>query len=403
MSLFSALEASQSTQGSEVFSSLEESLDFEKKSMPSALASLSLQEGSSSSQSRSGDLSKYQISEFLGKGKFSVVVLSKDESSKEVALKITRLKDSRGNDVSSASYDKFHEKSLAVQSLPDHSCIMKTYDSFSTSQEISVLKKTLSVEVKFDSRITDFFKDYSSLNSFYFERCEYLSGSEVFDEVHYHGSFGPDYAQFTLANAVRMVEHLQKNRMVHRDIKPENIVLDVEGNLKLVDFGFAKKFAEQEELRLKTLCGTAEYLPPELYKGQECNAFPVDIWGIGVVAYVVMSSIDPFYGDKLYKIREAILNGEPRYGLHCFKGDLQSLPVRMKNCIQGLFQKEPGSRFTIEDIKKSEALRDINWKLLEEGRFISPFLSERSPNYAELKNKGTISWRDRTKVVNVEG
>ena len=77
-----------------------------------------------------------------------------------------------------------------------------------------------------------------------------------------------------------------------RDLKPENILIDDEGYLKLTDFGFAKYV----ESRTYTLCGTPEYLAPEMLLNKG-HGKPVDWWTFGILLYEMLAGIDPFSDD----------------------------------------------------------------------------------------------------------
>ena len=85
---------------------------------------------------------------------------------------------------------------------------------------------------------------------------------------------------------------LQSKDIIYRDLKPENILIDKDGYLKLTDFGFAKYCTS----RTFTLCGTPEYLAPEvlLNKG---HGKPVDWWTLGILIYEMIAGIDPFNDD----------------------------------------------------------------------------------------------------------
>jgi serine/threonine protein kinase len=77
-----------------------------------------------------------------------------------------------------------------------------------------------------------------------------------------------------------------------RDLKPENILIDEEGYLKLTDFGFAKYV----DTRTYTLCGTPEYLAPEMLLNKG-HGKPVDWWTFGILLYEMLAGIDPFSDD----------------------------------------------------------------------------------------------------------
>jgi protein kinase A len=114
--------------------------------------------------------------------------------------------------------------------------------------------------------------------------------------------------RFYSAQVALMFEYLHSKHIIYRDLKPENILIDQEGYLKLTDFGFAK-FCET---RTYTLCGTPEYLAPEvlLNKG---HGKPVDWWTLGILTYEMIAGIDPFNDEDPMAIYQKILKGKIRF------------------------------------------------------------------------------------------
>lgn len=94
-----------------------------------------------------------------------------------------------------------------------------------------------------------------------------------------------------------MIEFLHLNQIVYWDLKPENLLVTKTGYLKLIDFGLSKWIKN----RTYTLCGTPEYLAPEviLLKG---HGKPVDFWCLGILMYEMLTGFCPFTGDNPKKI-----------------------------------------------------------------------------------------------------
>ena len=86
-----------------------------------------------------------------------------------------------------------------------------------------------------------------------------------------------------------MFEYLHSNNVVYRDLKPENVLIDGQKYLKLTDFGFAKIV----ENRTYTLCGTSEYIAPEIILNKG-HGKEVDWWTVGVLIFEILAGIDPF-------------------------------------------------------------------------------------------------------------
>ncbi|KAF2454022.1 kinase-like domain-containing protein [Lineolata rhizophorae] len=150
------------------------------------------------------------------------------------------------------------------------------------------------------------FQDYDTL----YMLLDYCPGGEVFSYLRRARRFNESTSQFYAAEIVLILEFLHERQGVaYRDLKPENILIDAEGHLKLVDFGFAKKIADRETY---TLCGTPEYLAPEVIRntGHGCA---VDWWAFGILVYEFLVGQPPFWDQNPMKIYEQIVEGKVRY------------------------------------------------------------------------------------------
>jgi len=140
---------------------------------------------------------------------------------------------------------------------------------------------------------------------------EYIVGGEFFTHLRKSGRFDNDAAKFYVSQIILAFECMHKDDYIYRDLKPENLLLDKLGYLKITDFGFAKKVA----FKTYTLCGTPEYIAPEvlLNKG---HGKGVDWWTLGVLLFEMLSGSPPFVDDDPMGIYQKILAGKvsfPRF------------------------------------------------------------------------------------------
>lgn len=115
---------------------------------------------------------------------------------------------------------------------------------------------------------------------------EYLPGGELFSRLRKDGRFSEDVSLFYSSEILLALRYLHRHKIVYRDLKPENLLISESGHVKLADFGFAKIL---ESDRTYTLCGTPEYLSPEIIKGQKKGyGRSVDWWAFGILLYEML-------------------------------------------------------------------------------------------------------------------
>jgi serine/threonine protein kinase len=147
----------------------------------------------------------------------------------------------------------------------------------------------------FITRLIASFSDHD----FLYILLDYVPGGELFTYLRKFRRFDEDMARFYAAEIVLILEHLHEEQggIAYRDMKPENLLLDAEGHIKLVDFGFAKRLGNNEDDRpveTYTLCGTPEYLAPEVIHNKG-HTTAVDWWALGILIYEFLTGYPPFW------------------------------------------------------------------------------------------------------------
>ena len=147
--------------------------------------------------------------------------------------------------------------------------------------------------------------------SFLYMLFPYVSGGELFSYLRSAGRFNSSTTFFYSAEIVSALDYLHSLSVVYRDLKPENLLLDRDGHLKITDFGFAKRISD----RTWTLCGTPEYLAPEIIQSKGHNR-AVDWWALGILIYEMLAGYPPFFDDNPFGIYEKILSGKIEWPRH---------------------------------------------------------------------------------------
>ncbi|XP_006458278.1 hypothetical protein AGABI2DRAFT_64256 [Agaricus bisporus var. bisporus H97] len=205
----------------------------------------------------------------------------------------------------------------------------------------------------------------------------YIPGGELFTHLRRAQRFSPDVTRFYLSTIVLALRYLHSYNIVYRDLKPENLLLDARGYIRLTDFGFAKVVDD----RTWTLCGTPEYLAPEVIQS-DGHGKAADWWACGVLCYEMLVGYPPFFDETPYGIYEKILVGEVYWPRH--------LDRLSKDLIRGFLNPDRSKRLGnagdgIEGVLRHAWFRGVDWEALERREINAPIIP-RSSGEEEAEN-----------------
>jgi serine/threonine protein kinase len=194
----------------------------------------------------------------------------------------------------------------------------------------------------------------------------YIPGGELFSHLRRAGRFSADVTRFYLACIVLAIEYLHAKNIIYRDLKPENLLLDRTGYLRIADFGFAKVVED----RTFTLCGTPEYLAPEIVLSQG-HGKAVDWWALGILAFEMLAGYPPFFDDHPLGIYEKILRNEIAFPSY--------IDPYAKDLIKGLLTADRSKRMGnlkggAKDVMNHPWFAGVDWGSLERKEIGAPIV-----------------------------
>ena len=198
---------------------------------------------------------------------------------------------------------------------------------------------------------------------------EFLQGGDMFYHIHHSTiHLTEETVKFYIIEIILGIEFLHSNNVIYRDLKPENILMDSEGHVKLSDFGLSK-LLENPKDKAYTLCGTLQYLAPEIIKNKGYDK-SVDWWSLGCVYYEMLTGKVPF------KVKANLINQ------NIFEEKINfeeiSNPI-LVNLISQLLSVNPKKRlgygeYDAKKIKEHQYFNDVDWNKYLNKEIEPPFL-----------------------------
>lgn len=263
----------------------------------SAAADASLQ------QMKQWRLRDFDFAKPLGRGKFGHVYLARERASGYVvAMKVLFKSELKENRV-----EKQLRREIEIQSHLRHPNILRLYGYFYDVKRVYLI-------------------------------LEYAAQGELYKILKRCQRFSEPQAAKYIAQMARALSYLHKKHVIHRDIKPENLLLGIDGELKIADFGWS---VHAPTNRRQTLCGTLDYLPPEMVEGREHNQ-QVDLWSLGVLMYEFLVGVPPFEEAGHQHTYRRIAKVDLRIP------DTVSEPA--KDLIRSLLQHSPEKRLPLDQV-----------------------------------------------------
>ncbi|CAG9335439.1 unnamed protein product [Blepharisma stoltei] len=148
-----------------------------------------------------------------------------------------------------------------------------------------------------------------------------------------------------MTQTLSAIEYLHDHRVIHRDLKLGNMFLNEKLEIKLGDFGLASKL-EYDGQKRRTICGTPNYIAPEILEGRDGHSYEVDVWSFGVILYTLLIGKPPFETNDVKMTYKKIRSCAYSFPDHV------AISAQAKDLIEKLLQSDPESRLSIQDIYK---------------------------------------------------
>ena len=187
---------------------------------------------------------------------------------------------------------------------------------------------------------------------------EYINGGNLFTFVKKRRKLPEKTAKFLFKQIIQGIKYIHSNNIVHRDIKLENILIDLNNNIKICDFGIGKIINKNNSI-LYDQCGTPMYMAPEILlssKNKGYEPFPIDIWSAGIALYIMLSGILPFSvnneTENNFDLQYSIINNEPKI--------IENISTEAQNLLNRLLDKNPKNRIKINEILNHPWLKNCD-------------------------------------------
>lgn len=175
-------------------------------------------------------------------------------------------------------------------------------------------------------------------------------GGELFYRLKQAKRLNEKEAKFYMVELLLAFEFLHSKNIVYRDLKPENVLIDIDGHIKLADFGLSKVIKNKHS---SSFCGSPEYMSPEMLRG-ETHDLRLDIYCLGALLYEMLTGLPPHYSRSVNEMYLNIINDKTTFPSY--------IPKTAASLMEKMLEKYPNNRFqNIEEVKQHEWFSEIEW------------------------------------------
>lgn len=219
-------------------------------------------------------------------------------------------------------------------------------------------KKKLLAEIKIHKSLNhpnvvqfvDCFEDETNV----YILLEICPNQSLMDMLKKRKRFTESEAKYFIVQIIGAVAYMHDRKVIHRDLKLGNIFLDEDMNAKIGDFGLATLLVSEDD-RKKTICGTPNYIAPEILYGKDKgHSYEVDVWSIGIILYAMLYGKPPFQSKDVDVIYERIKNND--YQFPSESDDATSSLA--KDLISSILNADPTRRPTLLEILDHEFFKN---------------------------------------------
>lgn len=247
-------------------------------------------------------LRDFEIGRKLGRGKFGRVLLVRHRATGFICA----LKSMSKKELVAYHAEVQFRREVEIQASLRHENILQIYGYFEDAKNVYIM-------------------------------VEYSPKGEIFKMLTDFGRLSPVMASSYIAQTAAGLDYCHQRSVIHRDIKPENLLMGADGRIKIADFGWSIRTRQNR----RTLCGTLDYLPPEMIEKTAHNT-QVDVWALGVLAYEFLVGKAPFAARDRASIYRRITHVDLKFP--------PSIETEAVDFIRALLQKNPADRMQLSDV-----------------------------------------------------